>query len=30
MSLKANAALGIAMGTSEAVGYVDPNGNITS
>lgn len=30
MSLKANAVLGVAMGTSEAVGYVDPNGNITS
>jgi len=29
MSLNANAVLGIAMGTSEAVGYVDPNGNIT-
>ena len=29
MSLEANNILGIAMGTSEAVGYVDENGNIT-
>ena len=29
MSLQANAVLGIAMGTSEAAGYVDPNGHIT-
>ena len=29
MSLEENNILGIAMGTSEAVGYVDPNGNIT-
>lgn len=29
MSLERNNILGIAMGTSEAVGYVDPNGNIT-
>ncbi len=29
MSLNANNVLGIAMGTSEAVGYVDGNGNIT-
>ncbi len=29
MSLKANAVLGLAMGTSQAVGYVTPNGNIT-
>lgn len=28
MDLKDNAVLGIAMGTSEAVGYVDPNGNL--
>ncbi len=30
MSLKANAVLGIAMGTSQAVWYCDPNGFITS
>jgi len=30
MSLDANAILGIAMGTSQAVGYCDPNGYITS
>ncbi len=30
MSLNANAVLGIAMGTSLAVGYCDPNGFITS
>lgn len=29
MSLKENAVLGLAMGTSEAVGYVTPDGNIT-
>ncbi len=29
MGLGDNAVLGIAMGTSEAVGYVDPDGNIT-
>lgn len=29
MSLDENAVLGIAMGTSEAVGYVDPDGHIT-
>ena len=29
MSLEDNSVLGIAMGTSEAVGYVDQNGNIT-
>lgn len=29
MSLKSDNVLGIAMGTSEAVGYVDPEGNIT-
>jgi len=29
MDLNANAVLGIAMGTSEAGGYVDPQGNIT-
>lgn len=28
MSLGANAVLGVAMGTSEAVGYVDPDGHI--
>jgi predicted NBD/HSP70 family sugar kinase len=28
MSLDANAVLGIAMGSSEAAGYVDPDGNI--
>ncbi|MBL7077342.1 MAG: ROK family protein [Kiritimatiellae bacterium] len=30
MSLNANAVLGIAMGTSQAVGYCDPDGLITS
>ncbi len=30
MSMGENAVLGIAMGTSEAVGYVTPEGNITS
>jgi predicted NBD/HSP70 family sugar kinase len=30
MSLKANAVLGIAMGSSEAGGYVNQNGNITT
>ena len=29
MSLDSNNVLGIAMGTSEAAGYVDPDGNIT-
>ncbi|RKX38276.1 MAG: ROK family protein, partial [Verrucomicrobia bacterium] len=29
MSMGANAVLGLAMGTSEAVGYVTPEGNIT-
>ncbi len=29
MDLEENGVLGIAMGTSEAGGYVDPNGNIT-
>lgn len=29
MNLNDNAVLGVAMGTSEAVGYVDPQGNIT-
>lgn len=29
MSLKSNSVLGIAMGTSEAVGFVDADGNIT-
>src|SRR5258708_12268902 len=29
MSLEDNAVLGVAMGSSEAVGYVDPTGNIT-
>ena len=29
MHLNKNSILGVAMGTSEAVGYVDPNGNIT-
>ncbi len=29
MSLGENAILGVAMGSSEAAGYVDPNGNIT-
>lgn len=29
MSLKKNSVLGIAMGTSEAGGYIDQNGNIT-
>jgi predicted NBD/HSP70 family sugar kinase len=30
MSLGVNGVLGIAMGTSQAVGYVTPNGNITT
>ena len=30
MSLERNAVLGIAMGTSEATGYVDPKGRVTS
>lgn len=29
MSLQANSVLGLAMGTSEAAGYVDPEGNLT-
>ena len=29
MNLNDNSVLGVAMGTSEAVGYVDPQGNIT-
>ena len=29
LSLERNAILGIAMGSSEAVGYVDPNGHVT-
>ena len=29
MNLNENSVLGVAMGTSEAVGYVDPQGNIT-
>ena len=29
IDLKDNSVLGIAMGTSEAVGYVDPHGNLT-
>ncbi|MBR5278426.1 MAG: ROK family protein [Clostridia bacterium] len=29
MNLEDDSVLGVAMGTSEAVGYVDPNGNIT-
>lgn len=29
MSLETNSVLGVAMGTSEAVGYVDPEGNVT-
>ncbi|MGA0333587.1 MAG: ROK family protein [Kiritimatiellia bacterium] len=29
ITLKENAVLGLAMGTSQAVGYVTPNGNIT-
>jgi len=29
MALRENSVLGVAMGTSEAVGYVDENGNIT-
>lgn len=29
MAMKENAVLGVAMGTSEAVGYVTPEGNIT-
>ena len=29
MSLEANAVLGVAMGSSQAVGYVTPDGNIT-
>ena len=28
MSMNANSVLGVSMGTSEAVGYVDPNGHI--
>ena len=30
MSMETNSVLGVAMGTSEAVGYVDPNGNVTT
>ncbi|MFK7910099.1 MAG: ROK family protein [Akkermansiaceae bacterium] len=30
MSLETNSVLGVAMGTSEAVGYVDPEGNVTT
>jgi predicted NBD/HSP70 family sugar kinase len=30
MSLKANAVLGVALGSSQAAGYVTPQGNITS
>ena len=30
MSMQENAVLGVAMGTSEAVGYVTPEGNITA
>lgn len=30
ISLNTNSVLGIAMGTSEAVGYVDPQGNVTT
>lgn len=30
MAIDDNAVLGVAMGSSEAVGYVDPKGNITS
>ena len=30
MSMDTNSVLGVAMGTSEAVGYVDPQGNVTT
>ncbi|NWK57164.1 ROK family protein [Verrucomicrobiaceae bacterium N1E253] len=30
ISLDTNSVLGVAMGTSEAVGYVDPQGNVTT
>jgi predicted NBD/HSP70 family sugar kinase len=30
ISLNTNSVLGVAMGTSEAVGYVDPQGNVTT
>jgi len=30
ISMNTNSVLGIAMGTSEAVGYVDPEGNVTT
>lgn len=30
MSMQTNGVLGVAMGTSEAVGYVDPKGNVTT
>lgn len=30
ITMNTNSVLGIAMGTSEAVGYVDPNGNVTT
>ncbi|MGB0776081.1 MAG: ROK family protein, partial [Akkermansiaceae bacterium] len=30
MSMDTNSVLGVAMGTSEAVGYVDPQGNVTA
>ncbi|NWK54111.1 ROK family protein [Verrucomicrobiaceae bacterium N1E253] len=30
ISMNTNAVLGVAMGTSEAVGYVDPQGNVTA
>lgn len=30
MTMNTNSVLGVAMGTSEAVGYVDQNGNVTS
>jgi len=30
MSMGVNSVLGVAMGTSEAVGYVDPQGNVTT
>jgi predicted NBD/HSP70 family sugar kinase len=29
MTIKENAVLGISMGTSQAVGYIDPNGKVT-
>lgn len=30
MTMNSNSVLGVAMGTSEAVGYVDPQGNVTT